>query len=278
MGLIEPFDIILDCTDNVESRYMINDACALQRKPLISGSAIGFEGQLTVYTFMKDTPCYRCVFPTPPPPQCVGACDTAGVLGPVPGVIGTMQATEALKLAADIEDAEVLSRRLLLFDGLRSEMRVVKLRKKNPSCPVCGESEIIGSKISDPAMFDYAKFALGVHGVKGPIKIEDRVSAAELCKRRSQPDTFLLDVRPREQFRMCHVNGFLNVPLNELVRRFDEVNLKAQGKETIVICRRGNDSQEAVRMLQDRGLSKVKDVAGGLHSWHTDVDPSFPDY
>lgn len=283
--LVSGYDIVLDCTDNVRSRYLVNDACVAARVPLVSGSAIGLEGQLTVYGLHESTPCYRCLFPKPPPPQCVGSCDSAGVLGPVPGTIGTLQALEALKILAGIQGAESLAGRLLLFDAASAEFRTVKLRHRVQHCPACGDCPSIVV-----ANFDYDTFAFGrappSQGGSGqaPKGLPDsrRISAkqyAEMRERaRSSTSHFLLlDVRPRAQFAMCALEEARNIPEDELRGALLD-SLRAEQRPVIIVCRRGNASQRAAKTLLDAGLNDVVDVRGGLQAWHHEVDKEFPLY
>lgn len=281
------YGIVLDCTDNVASRYLINDACSLSRTPLVSGSAIGFEGQLTVYGLYPETPCYRCIFPSPPPPQCVGSCASAGVLGPVPGTIGTLQALEALKILGKIPDSETLAGRMLLFDGLGMAFKTVTLRQRMPTCKVCSSEPSI-----DVENFDYHHFATGGSksaSATSPLPSDWRMSVETFCNLRrpsknskDSREYFLLDVRPAEQFAMCRLPEATNIPLDLL--KSDPVQTalvheRARShSQVIVLCRRGNQSQSAVRHLREHGVSTALDVQGGLAAWHHQVDQSFPLY
>eukprot|EP00189_Rhodosorus_marinus_P002484 CAMPEP_0113965242 /NCGR_PEP_ID=MMETSP0011_2-20120614/7632_1 /TAXON_ID=101924 /ORGANISM="Rhodosorus marinus" /LENGTH=407 /DNA_ID=CAMNT_0000977725 /DNA_START=65 /DNA_END=1285 /DNA_ORIENTATION=- /assembly_acc=CAM_ASM_000156 len=267
LQLISPFDIVLDCTDNVESRYIISDACASLRKPLVSGSAIGFEGQLSVYCDSEESPCYRCIFPSPPPPDCVGSCDTAGVLGPVPGVIGTMQAVEALKLAAEIEGAEVCARRMVLYDGLSCETRVIRLRSRSKTCRACGNPEDSSQRIVNPADFDYSSFTLGGSCAIRQSTDQDRLRPSALLDKDRLQNAFCIDVRPKEQFDMCSISGFQNIPMTKLSKELRTIESCAGEREIILICRRGFDSATAVSMMRKAGIENANDVIGGLDAW-----------
>ncbi|KAJ8904698.1 hypothetical protein NDN08_001216 [Rhodosorus marinus] len=278
LQLILPFDIVLDCTDNVESRYIISDACAALRKPLVSGSAIGFEGQLSVYCDSEESPCYRCIFPSPPPPDCVGSCDTAGVLGPVPGVIGTMQAVEALKLAAEIEGAEVCSRRMVLYDGLSCETRVIRLRSRSKTCRACGNPEDSSQRIVNPAEFDYGSFTLAGSCATPQSTDQGRLRATALLDKGRLKDALCIDVRPKEQFDMCSIGGFQNIPITKLSKELITIQNRVGDKEIILICRRGVDSATAVSMMRKAGIENATDVIGGLDAWRQECNPEFPTY
>jgi len=278
LQLISPFDIVLDCTDNVESRYIISDACAALRKPLVSGSAIGFEGQLSIYCDSEESPCYRCIFPSPPPPDCVGSCDSAGVLGPVPGVIGTMQAVEALKLAAEIEGAEVCARRMVLYDGLSCETRVIRLRSRSRTCRACGNPEDISQRIVNPAEFDYGSFTLAGNCAIQQSTDQDRLRATALLDKGRLKDALCIDVRPKEQFDMCSISGFQNFPLTKLSKELISIQSLVGEREVILICRRGVDSATAVSMMRNVGIENANDVVGGLDAWRQECNPDFPMY
>lgn len=276
LQLVREYDLVLDCTDNVMSRYLISDACAAERVPLISGSAIGMEGQLTVYCSSEEAPCYRCIFPKPPPPSCVGSCDSAGVIGPVPGIIGTLQALEALKLIGKIGLCEILERKLLLFDGTDSSFRTVKLRSRSTDCAACGPNPI------NVAKFDYESFASGPTGfLPTPwphVRSDYRLSATEFAKLRKEHQHYrLIDVRPRTEFDMCHLDEAENIPLNHLTSS-EIKKATSGGLRTVFICRRGNASRSAVDLALKEGVPDVCDVIGGLQSWHASVDKEFPLY
>uniref|UniRef100_A0A182INL1 Adenylyltransferase and sulfurtransferase MOCS3 homolog n=1 Tax=Anopheles atroparvus TaxID=41427 RepID=A0A182INL1_ANOAO len=283
-AIIERYDVIVDATDNVATRYLLNDACVMLRKPLVSGSALQLEGQLTVYNY-RGGPCYRCLFPTPPPPASVTNCGDGGVLGAVTGVIGALQALETIKIILSNEG--VLSGRLLLFDGQQSAFRNLKLRPKKPSCAVCSDTPTVTKLI------DYEQFCR--------MKATDKDSALSLLPpshRISVRDYhdgwvvegrlhLLIDVRGANEFEMCQLPGTpVNIPLADILndKRTDEIlSLVAQSpSEVFVVCRRGNDSQLAVRhlepLLRTRSLGPPRDLIGGLHAWKNIVDPNFPIY
>ncbi len=279
LSIVTDYDVVLDCTDNVSTRYLLNDACVLAKKPLVSGSALRFEGQLTVYNY-KNGPTYRCLYPSPPPPETVTNCSDGGVVGVVPGVIGVLQALEAIKVATGA--GEVLSGRLLVFDGFSGNFRTVKLRSRRPQ-----SDELTG-------LIDYTQFCggAGAHDKEEPLKLitdaEERITVEELKQRIDDYDDgyVLVDVRSAPEMDICCIRGSVNVPFATIGSDKGERRLKevTQGKkEVIFICRRGNDSQRALhkmrrQLLQDEGITRVVDVQGGLHAWTKRIDQQFPIY
>ncbi|XP_038049804.1 adenylyltransferase and sulfurtransferase MOCS3-like isoform X2 [Patiria miniata] len=289
MDLVHKYDIVLDCTDNVATRYLLNDACVLARKPLVSGSALRFEGQLTVYSY-EGGPCYRCLYPKPPPPETVTNCSSGGVLGVVPGIIGCFQALEALKIALGISVS--FSQKLLLVDGLDGSLRTIKLRPKQPGCAVCGTQPSVKNLI------DYEQFC-GASATDKCVSLhllspEDRISVDNLSSILQEENVVtslvLLDVRPAVEFEICRLPHFINIPINDLGKsdcvdliRREAVNRADTGEkaQVLVICRRGNDSQIAVKLLQEKLASfpaVIKDIKGGLAAWTNHIDPNFPRY
>ncbi|CAG9859984.1 unnamed protein product [Phyllotreta striolata] len=273
------YDVVLDCTDNVATRYLLNDACVLNNIPLVSGSALQMEGQLTVYHYM-DGPCYRCLFPVPPPPETVTNCGDGGVLGPIPGVIGTLQALEAIKII--IKSEGILTSRFLIFDGASSTFRNVKLRKRNKDCEVCGDSPTILTLIN------YEQFCRSSAHDKvvdiNIVKPEQQVDVEyfEKCKGTS----LVIDVRPELEFKMCSLPSTINYPFTKLTKNvggFTEF-LKNQAKTTenvFFICRRGNDSQRALNYIQNDVIDSnlnVYNVKGGLRDYALKIDSNFPIY
>ncbi|KAL0460442.1 UNVERIFIED_CONTAM: Adenylyltransferase and sulfurtransferase MOCS3 [Sesamum latifolium] len=234
LEIVRKYDIVVDATDNVPSRYMISDCCVVLGKPLISGAALGLEGQLTVYNY-KGGPCYRCLFPTPPPTTACQRCADSGVLGVVPGVIGCLQALEAIKVAGAV--GEPLSGRMLLFDALSARIRVVKIRGRSPQCEACGEI----AKLTEEQFcnFDYEKFT------QSPLSTSLNIPLASLEARLSEVSAALA----REEGHKNDDNS--------------------QSASLYVICRRGNDSQRAVQYLHKMGFASAKDITGGLESWAT---------
>lgn len=290
VSLANSYDIVLDCTDNVLTRYLLGDACAITKTPLISGAAIGLSGQLCVLSSSKDTPCYRCLFPQPPPPHCVGSCDAAGVLGPAPGIIGTLQALEAIKLLARFHSSEPLQGILLLFDAATSSFRHIKMRPRVPTCLACG-----GCASIDMQTYNYDAFVNGGDSkAKTPqlpnIDPKLRISVNELADIRSsqesgaRPGYTLIDVRPSPEYAICHLEEAESLPLSSLHSEstLDLLVSRINGMEpkhkTILMCRRGNASRRALAKLQSAGANNVFDVIGGLEAWRSNVDNNFPTY
>lgn len=274
MDIIGKFDIIVDCTDDVGTRYLLNDVCVLKKKPLISGSALQFDGQLTVYNYM-DGPCYRCIFAIPPPADTIMNCSDAGVIGAVTGVIGSLQALEAVKVALELKDT--LAGRLLLFDGLRSTFRCIKLRGKRKSCEVCSDCPTITEPI------DYEQFCRNTLSKDNfrPLSKENRISALEY-KQFLTSKHILIDVRNSIEFEICKLDNAINIPLKKLLENSEELKtvLKGDNIPVIFYCRRGNDSQLAVHhfIKCKPKMLAVKDIIGGLYAWNHYVDDQFPLY
>ncbi|XP_058451578.1 adenylyltransferase and sulfurtransferase MOCS3 [Malaya genurostris] len=281
LTIIEHYDIVVDATDNVATRYLLNDACVLLKKPLVSGSALQLEGQLTVYNY-KNSPCYRCLFPTPPPPDAVTNCGDGGVLGAVTGVIGALQALETIKIILGNEG--VLAGRLLLFDGQQSTFRNLKLRPRKKDCTICSDNPTL-TKLIDYEQFCSMK-ATDKDSQLSLLEPEERITVQEY-KQLSDSGIphLLIDVRGSNQFEICQLPASVNIPIDDVLknRKTDDILTQASQKLPVyVVCRRGNDSQLAVRHLaplfQERGLDSPKDIVGGLHAWSHNVDHQFPIY
>jgi adenylyltransferase/sulfurtransferase len=264
--LFKDFDIIVDGTDNFPTRYLVNDACILLGKPNVYGSIFRFEGQVTVFG-MPDGPCYRCLYPEPPPPGLVPSCAEGGVLGVLPGIVGSIQAMETIKLI--LGTGESLKGRLLLFDALAMKFRELKLRK-NHSCPMCGDHPTITKLI------DYYEFC-GVRGEEAPgpdVQVPE-ITPRDLKSRLDRgDDLFILDVREPHEFQICNLNGHL-IPLGELPRRVHELD---SSREIVAHCRSGKRSAEAVDFLRKAGFRKILNLKGGILAWSDEVDPSVPKY
>ncbi|RZC35563.1 adenylyltransferase and sulfurtransferase MOCS3 [Asbolus verrucosus] len=274
------YDVVLDCSDNAPTRYLLNDVCVLRNIPLVSGSALQMEGQLTVYHY-NNGPCYRCLFPKPPPAHTVTNCGDGGVLGAVSGTIGVLQALEAIKILTKMEG--VLSGRLLLFDGSETVFRNVKLRQRVPSCDVCGDNPQIVSPV-DYEQFCGSKAHDKVIDIE-MLKSDDNVDVKDLA-RLIEENNLILDVRPELEFAMCKLPNTVNLPYtkikgNEGVNKLETI-LKSMAKDNLnvyVLCRRGNDSQRAVDYCKDIFPSvKFINIKGGLHAYSKVVDPAFPVY
>jgi len=266
LELFKDFDIIVDGTDNFPTRYLVNDACILLGKPNVYGSIFRFEGQATVFG-MPDGPCYRCLYPEPPPPGLVPSCAEGGVLGVLPGIVGSIQAMETIKLILGRGDS--LAGRLLLFDALAMKFRELKLRK-NPNCPMCGPNRTIHELI------DYYEFC-GVRGEEAPapdVQVPE-ITPRELKARLDRgDDLFILDVREPHEYQICNLKGQL-IPLGELPRRVHELD---SSREIVAHCRSGKRSAEAVDFLRKAGFRKTLSLKGGILAWSDEVDPSVPKY
>lgn len=287
LEIVSKYDVVVDATDNAPSRYMINDCCVVLGKPLVSGAALGLEGQLTVYNY-NGGPCYRCLFPTPPPTNACQRCADSGVLGVVPGVIGCLQALEAIKVASLV--GEPLSGRMLLLDALSGRFRNVKLRGRSLQCEACGDDAVLTRQTFSE--FDYEKFTQTPLSTV-PLKLnflsaDDRISTKEYNEKVRKGDAHILvDVRPSHHYKIVSLPNSMNIPLSTLEGRLPEISAalekevnKENGSNTslFVICRRGNDSQVAVELLHKLGFTSAKDIIGGLESWTHNVDPKFPTY
>jgi sulfur-carrier protein adenylyltransferase/sulfurtransferase len=266
LELFKDYDIIVDGTDNFPTRYLVNDACVITGKPNVYGSIFRFEGQITVFGY-PGGPCYRCLYPEPPPPGLVPSCAEGGVLGVLPGIVGTIQAAETLKLI--IGKGEPLVGRLLLFDALAMKFRELKLRK-NPECPVCGQHPTVTKLI------DYAEFC-GVRGEEGPATVTNvpEITPKELKTRLDRgDDIYVLDVREPNEYQICNINGHL-IPLGELSRRVHELD---SSREIVAHCKSGKRSAEAVEFLRGAGFRKISSLKGGILAWSDEVDPTVPKY
>ena len=267
LDILKDYDIVVDGTDNFPTRYLVNDACVILGKPNVYGSIFRFEGQITIFGY-PGGPCYRCLYPEPPPPGLVPSCAEGGVLGVLPGIVGAIQAAETLKLI--IGKGEPLVGRLLLFDALAMRFRELKLRK-NPECPVCGGHPTITKLI------DYEEFC-GIRGEESASPAQTSVpeiAPRELKARLDRgDDLFILDVREPHEFQICNLGGHL-IPLGELSRRVNELD---SSREIVAHCRSGKRSAEAVEFLRSAGFRKVLNLKGGILAWSDEVDASVPKY
>jgi sulfur-carrier protein adenylyltransferase/sulfurtransferase len=266
LEILKDYDIVVDGTDNFPTRYLVNDACVLVKKPNVYGSIFRFEGQATIFGY-PEGPCYRCLYPEPPPPGLVPSCAEGGVLGVLPGIVGAIQAAETLKLI--IGKGDSLVGRLLLFDALAMRFRELKLRK-NPDCPLCGAHPTITKLI------DYAEFC-GVRGEEAPAPQTSvpEITPRELKSRLDRgDDLYILDVREPHEYQICNLGGHL-IPLGDLSKRASELD---SSKEIVAHCRSGKRSAEAVEFLQRAGFRKVLNLKGGILAWSDEVDPSVPKY
>jgi len=269
MELVKGYDIIIDGTDNFPARYLSNDVCVLTKKPNVYGSIFRFEGQSTVFAPHLDGPCYRCMFPEPPPPGMVPSCAEGGVLGVLPGIIGMMQAIEAIKLIVGI--GEPLIGRLVSFDALKMRFKEFKIRR-DPKCLVCGDYPMIHELI------DYDQFC-GIPQADADTEKELAVAAitpAELKAKIDRKDTFvLLDVREPFEYNICKINGSRLIPLGELPARLSELD---SADEIVLQCKSGVRSAKALKILQEAGFRKLVNLRGGILEWADTIDPSLPKY
>jgi sulfur-carrier protein adenylyltransferase/sulfurtransferase len=266
LDIMKDYDIVVDGTDNFPTRYLVNDACVLLGKPNVYGSIFRFEGQVSIFG-APDGPCYRCLYPEPPPPGLVPSCAEGGVLGVLPGIVGAIQAAETLKLI--IGRGEHLIGRLLLFDALAMRFRELKLRK-NPDCPVCGTHPTVAKLI------DYAEFC-GIRGEEAPAPqtTVPEITPRDLKARLDRgDDLFILDVREPHEYQICNLGGHL-IPLGDLSRRVSELD---SSREIVAHCRSGKRSAEAVEFLRKAGFRKLLNLKGGILAWSDEVDPSVPKY
>ncbi|VAW40992.1 Molybdopterin-synthase adenylyltransferase [hydrothermal vent metagenome] len=278
LELFAPYDIIIDGTDNFPTRYLTNDACVLLGKPNVYGSIFRFEGQASVF-YAKEGPCYRCLFPEPPPPGLVPSCAEGGVLGILPGIIGAIQATEAVKLI--LGEGEPLIGRLLLYDALNMEFDQVNLRK-NPDCPICSENPTM-TELIDYEQFcgmpahDRSHFSAAENGSANgnslpqlsPVQLKARLNAGD--------NLFILDVREPHEWDISNLShlGAQLIPKGQVVNRLNELD---SAQEIVVQCRSGARSADIVRELQKHGFKKLWNLDGGINRWAEEVEPSLPTY
>ena len=270
LGLFADYDLVVDGTDNFPTRYLVNDACVIGGKPNVYGSIFRFEGQASVFA-TKDGPCYRCMFPEPPPPGLVPSCAEGGVLGILPGVVGMLQATEAIKLILGV--GESLVGRFLLFDALKMRFRELKVRK-DPDCPVCGEHPTVTQLI------DYEQFCgiaqTATTAATSSTEDADEATVEELKTRLDRHESFLLlDVREPQEFEICRIPGSVLIPLGDLPSRLFEL----EGRDDMIVhCKSGVRSGKAVKLLREAGYSKARNLKGGILAWINRIDPTLPKY
>jgi len=266
LDIIRDYDVVIDGTDNFATRYLTNDACVLLGKPNVYGSIFRFEGQASVFA-LEEGPCYRCLFPEPPPPGLVPSCAEGGVLGVLPGLVGTIQATEGIKLILGV--GESLVGRLLLIDALSMRFRTVRLRK-DPNCPACGTHEIT-------ELIDYDQFC----GVAPEVTVAStneipEITPTELADRiRRGDDIDLIDVREPHELNIARIPNVRLIPLGTLAAALPSLD---SSREVVVICRTGARSGRAVQQLRAAGFRRVWNLAGGIHRWADEVDPQLPKY
>ncbi|MDE2712897.1 MAG: molybdopterin-synthase adenylyltransferase MoeB [Limisphaerales bacterium] len=266
MEIMAPYDIVVDGTDNFPTRYLTNDACVLLKKPNVYGSIFRFEGQASVFAPELGGPCYRCLYPEPPPPGMVPSCAEGGVLGVLPGIVGCIQATEILKLA--LGKGSPLVNRLLLFNALDMKFRELKLRR-DPKCPICGDNPTITELI------DYEQFCgIGLEPDE-PQQHPDEVTVQQMKEALAGTDIAVVDVREHDEAEIAKIDGVPMIPLSELMHRFTELD----PNQTIYLhCKMGARSLKAVDFLKQQGFKYCKSVAGGINAWAEEIDPSVPRY
>ena len=265
LDIIRGYDLVVDGTDNFPTRYLVNDACVLLGKANVYGSIFRFEGQVSVFD-AKRGPCYRCLYPEPPPPGLVPSCAEGGVLGILPGVVGTLQATETTKLI--LGKGVPLVGRLLLFDALNMKFRELKLMK-DPDCPICGRNPTIKSLI------DYDAFCGLGRGEAESLSEQNEITVTELKRLIDKGGVNLIDVREPHEYEICRIQGSKLIPVSEVPNRVNEFNLT---DEYIFHCHTGVRSAWAVSLLRQLGFKKVKNLKGGIDAWADEVDSSIPRY
>ena len=270
LDIFKDYDIVVDGTDNFPTRYLVNDACVLLGKPNAYGSIFRFEGQATVFGY-QDGPCYRCLYSEPPPPGLVPSCAEGGVLGILPALIGSIQATETVKII--LGKGETLSGRLILYDALNMKFRELKLRR-NPDCPLCGDHRTIHELI------DYEQFC-GIPQQQQEPEPETALNEWEIdprgLKARLDRDerVFILDVREPHEYQICSIPDSVLIPLGDLPKRVGELN---SADDIVIHCKSGMRSAKAVNFLKTVGFTKLKNLKGGILAWSDDVDPTVPKY
>ena len=266
LDILKDYDIVVDGTDNFPTRYLVNDACVLLKKPNVYGSIFRFEGQATVFAY-EDGPCYRCLYPEPPPPGLVPSCAEGGVLGILPGLIGVIQATEAVKILLGV--GETLKNRLLLYDALNMRFRELRLRR-DPDCPVCGTHPTVTKLI------DYQEFCGVRPAPSAPQPSQGVVDPVEVKQKLDRGDNFtLIDVREPHEYQIARIPGARLIPLGELPKHLGELDPKA---EYVMHCKTGGRSQKAVDLLKQNGFQNVLNMTGGITGWSDKVDPTVPKY
>jgi adenylyltransferase/sulfurtransferase len=268
LEILAPYDIVVDGTDNFPTRYLTNDACVLLKKPNIYGSIFRFEGQASVFAPHLNGPCYRCLYPEPPPPGMVPSCAEGGVLGVLPGIIGCIQATEILKLA--LGKGSSLIGRLLILNALEMKFRELRLRR-DPQCPLCGENPTITELI------DYQSFC-GIPSTPAqPAANPDEVTVQEMKQALDDPKLGIkvIDVREPDEYQIAHIEGVTLIPLSALPQRFTELEAN---QHIYIHCKSGGRSLKALEFLREQGYKYLKSVRGGINAWADEVDHNVPKY
>jgi adenylyltransferase/sulfurtransferase len=268
LDILAHYDIVVDGTDNFPTRYLTNDACVLLKKPNVYGSIFRFEGQASVFAPHLNGPCYRCLYPEPPPPGMVPSCAEGGVLGVLPGIIGCIQATEILKLA--LGKGSSLIGRLLLFNALEMKFRELRLRR-DPQCPLCGENPSITKLI------DYQQFCGIAPEPAAPVSNPDEVSVQDMKRALDDPKLGIrvIDVREPDEYQIAHIDGVSLLPLSLLPQRFTELD---PNQHLYLHCKSGVRSMKALRLLRGQGFKYLKSVKGGINAWSDEIDHAVPKY
>jgi molybdopterin/thiamine biosynthesis adenylyltransferase/rhodanese-related sulfurtransferase len=268
LDIISQYDIVVDGTDNFPTRYLTNDACVLLKKPNVYGSIFRFEGQASVFAPHLGGPCYRCLYPEPPPPGMVPSCAEGGVLGVLPGIVGCIQATEIIKLA--LGQGSSLVGRLLLFNALDMKFKELKLRR-DPQCPICGDHPTIKELI------DYEQFCGISPQPEEPAENPDEVDVREMKRALDNPNLGIrvIDVREPDEYEIAHIEGVPLLPLSTLPRRFTELD---PNQQIYIHCKSGIRSLKALNFLREQGFKYLKSVKGGISAWADEIDPSVPKY
>jgi sulfur-carrier protein adenylyltransferase/sulfurtransferase len=268
LDIIDQYDVVVDGTDNFPTRYLTNDACVLLKKPNVYGSIFRFEGQASVFAPHLGGPCYRCLYPEPPPPGMVPSCAEGGVLGVLPGIIGCIQATEILKLA--LGKGSSLINRLLLYNALDMKFREVKLRR-DPKCPLCGDHPTIKELI------DYEMFCGIQPAPAEPDANPDEVTVQDMKRALETPSLNIkvVDVREADEYEIAKVNGVPLLPLSQIGQRFTELD---PNQQYYLHCKAGVRSMKALNFLREQGFKYVKSVKGGISAWSDEIDPNVPKY
>ncbi len=268
MEIISQYDIVVDGTDNFPTRYLTNDACVLLKKPNVYGSIFRFEGQASVFAPHMGGPCYRCLYPEPPPPGMVPSCAEGGVLGVLPGIIGCIQATEILKLA--LGKGTSLIGRLLLFNALDMKFRELKLRR-DPKCPLCGEKPTVTQLIDYEQFCGIPQEPIAATSNPDEVTVQEMKQALDDSKLRIR----VIDVRDPDEWQICHVEGVQLLSLGSLPQRFTELD---PNQMIYVHCKSGVRSMKAVKFLKEQGFKYTKSVKGGIHAWSDEIDHSIAKY
>jgi adenylyltransferase/sulfurtransferase len=271
LEIVSRYDLVVDGADNFPTRYLVNDACVLTGRPNVYGSIFRFDGQASVFA-APGGPCYRCLYPEPPPPGLVPSCAEGGVLGVLPGIVGTIQAAEAIKLI--IGAGESLVGRLLLFDALQMRFRTLALRR-DPACPICGDAP------TQRALIDYEQFCGLTPATRSAPALppEFETTVEELRSRLDRGDAvWILDVREKTEFDICRLPGTTLIPLGELPKRLDEIPQGPGAPDIVVHCKMGGRSAKAVALLRERGVTRVQNLKGGILAWIDRIDPTLARY